>query len=419
MLQSAHLLVSVLFFFLLISSPTFGQEKRDLNFYLNAGIAKSPMLYDSANKYQSNLIDSLKILAGYRPQVTSTGQIMLAPVVGKFGYDSAITNGANYSAVVNAEQQLFFNRPRRIQFQNITLLNQALRLNIRLSEIELRKSITAQYITAYSNMSQVELNKNLLKILEQAQEALKRLVKNGIYLQTDYLNLDISIRSQKIAIKQAQIQFRSDLYALNLLCGLNDRSEVILQKPEIPIRNTFGINYSPQFLRFRIDSLKIRNNRALIDLNYRPKLSAFVNGGINAINPANIPHNLGTSFGLNFSTIIYDGRQRKLEYSRLSLLEKNRQKYQAFYTSQYQIQLNQLQEKLTATEELIAMVQGKVAAQEHLIDVYRLEIFKGLSDLVRFTDFILNLTNYSTTRNDLIQAENDRLQILNDLNYLK
>ncbi len=406
----------------LICSLTFriqAQEKRGLNFYLNAGIANSPMLYDSANSYQSNLIDSLKILAGFRPQLTSTGQIMVAPLIGKYGYDSAITNGANYSGVITAEQQLFNRRPRKIQFQNITLLNQALRLNTKLSEIDLRKSITAQYITAYSDFSQVTFNLNQLKILEEAEVALKQLVKNGIYLQTDYLNLNISIQTQKIELKKARMQYRTDVYALNLLCGINDRSEVILEKPEIPLRNTFLINYSPQFSRFYIDSLKIRNSRELIDLNYRPKLSAFINGGINAINPANIPHNLGTSFGLNFSTVIYDGRQRRMEYNRLALQENTRRKYRDFYTSQYQIQVSQLREKLNSTEELIADIQVKIAAHKHLLDIYKLEILKGYSDLVRFTDYILNITNYNTTQNELIQAENDRLQILNELTYLK
>src|SRR6478735_5837165 len=310
MRRSTRLLASVFLLFLLAGSSVLAQEKRDLDFYLNAGVANSPMLYDSASHFQTNLLDSLRILAGYRPQVTSTGQIMLAPVIGKVGYDSAISNGANYSGVVMAEQQLFTQRPRQVHFRNISLLNQALRLNIRLSEIDLRKSITAQYITTYSDYSQVEFSLNLLHVLEESQASLKRLVKNGIYLQTDYLMLDISIQTQKIEIKRARIKYRSDLYALNLLCGLNDRSEVILLRPDIPLKNNFSYGYSPQFLRFRIDSLKLRNNRDLIDLYYRPKLSAFVDGGLNATNPHTIPHNFGTSFGLNFSTIIYDGRQR-------------------------------------------------------------------------------------------------------------
>jgi outer membrane protein TolC len=418
-MRSTPLLASIFLFLLMAGNAALAQEHRDLDFYLNAGLRNSPMLFDSTNRFHANLIDSLKILAGYRPQVTSTGNIMLAPVAGKYGYDSAITNGANYTGVVTAEQQLFTRRPRNVQFRNITLLNQALRLNVQLSEMDLRKSITAQYITAYSDLSQVAFNENLLKILEEAQEALKRLVKNGIYLQTDYLNLNLSILSQKIAIKRARIQYRTDVYALNLLCGITDRSEVILVKPGLPERKDFFIYNSPQMLRYRIDSLKIRNARDLIDLNYRPKLSAFANGGINAINPANIPHNLGTSFGLNFSTVIYDGHLRRMEYNRLALQESSRRKYREFYTSQYQIQLNQLQEKLSGTEELIAEVKEKVIAQKHLLDIYKLEIFKGLSDLVRFTDFILNVTNYTATQNELIQAENDRLQILNDLNYLK
>lgn len=407
------LVISILLFPL---AKIFAQEKRDLDFYLNAGLNNSPLLFDSTNQYRSNLLDSLKVLAGFRPQVTSTGNILVAPVVGKYGYDSAITNGGNYSGVVTVEQQLFNSRPRRVQFQHITLLNQALKLNLQLSEIDLKKSITAQYITAYSDLGQVEFNRHLLEILQEEQSGLKKLVENGVYLQTDYLTLNVSIQTQKIALKKAAILYRDDLYALNLLCGLNDRSEVILLKPDIPLRNTFYIQNSPQMLRFRIDSLKLRNSRELIDLNYRPRLSAFVDGGVNAINPRNIPHNIGTSFGLNFNTVIYDGRLRRNEYNRLSIQENTRRKYRDFYFNQYFTQVNQLQDRLKATDELIAEIRDQVAAQQRLLNMYRVEIANGL---VRFTDYILNVSNYTTTRNDLVQAENNRLQILNELNYLK
>ncbi|AKQ46698.1 hypothetical protein TH63_15435 [Rufibacter radiotolerans] len=383
---------------------------------MNAGLANSPMLLDSANQHSSNLLDSLRILAGFRPQVTSTGNIMVAPVAGKFGYDSAITNGANYSGVVTVEQPLFNGRPRRVQFQNITLLNQALRLNVQLSEMDLRKSITAQYITTYADYSQLEFNRDLLKILQREQPALKKLVQNGVYLQTDYLNLNVSIHTQMIAIKKAALLYRDDLHALNLLCGINDRSEVILLKPQLPVRNTFLVSRSPQMLRLRIDSLRLQNARELLDLNYRPRLSAFVDGGVNAINPRNIPHNFGTSFGLSFMAVIYDGRQRRLEYSRLRLREITRQKYRDFYVSQYQTQVNQLLDRLKATDDLLNEIRAQIDAQQRLINIYKVEIANGL---VRFTDFILNVTNYTTTRNDLVQAENDRLQILNELNYLK
>jgi outer membrane protein TolC len=398
------------------SAGLYAQEKRSLDYYLNAGLANSPMLLDSSNQYKANLLDSLRVLAGFGPQVTSTGQIMRAPVVGKFGYDSAITNGANYSGVVAVEQPLFNGRPRRAQFQNITLLNQALRLNVQLSEIDLKKSITAQYITAYSDYSQLEFNQNLLKILQNEQPALKKLVENGVYLQTDYLNLTVSIHTQLIALKKAALQYRDDLYALNLLCGVYDRAEVILLKPELPIRTAFLVNSSPQMLRFRVDSLKLVTARQLLDLNYRPRLSAFADGGVNAINPRNIPRNLGASFGLNFTAVLYDGRQRRLQHSRLQLQEITRQKYRDYYLSQYHTQVSQLLERLHATDELLTEIRAQIAAQQRLLTMYKVEIANGL---VRFTDFILNVTNYTTTRNDLVQAENDRLQLLNELNYLK
>ena len=169
-------------------------------------------------------------------------------------------------------------------------------------------------------------------------------------------------------------------------------------------------------LKFKIDSLKNMNARMLIDLNYRPQLSAFADAGFMAVLPQNIPHNLGTSFGLNFSIPIYDGKQRKLQYEKTSLVENSRLDYQTFYTSQYKQQINRLNEQLKLTDELILSVRNQLTEQEKLIVLYKIEIEKGL---VRFPDFLNIVNNYTQTKNSLTVSEMNRLQIINQMNYLK
>ena len=168
--------------------------------------------------------------------------------------------------------------------------------------------------------------------------------------------------------------------------------------------------------KFRIDSLQNLNSRQLIDLNYRPKFSAFADAGFMAIRPENIPHNFGTSLGLNFSVSIYDGKQRKLQYDKTMLAEQSRQDYQTFYTSQYRQQILQLTEQLKLSDELITDIRKQLLQQENLIALYKIEIEKGL---VRFLDFLSVVNNYTETQNTLTVAEMNRLQIINQLNYLK
>jgi outer membrane protein TolC len=400
-------------FFLITGSLVNAQS---LDYYIQKGLENSPLLKDFSNLLLSGKLDSLLIQASYKPQVNQVSQAMYAPAGKNIGYDDAITNGGNYSALINVVQPLFTKKKKDSQFSEINLANETIEANVRITETELKQSITSQYLTTYADYAQIQFNESTLNLLKEEQSLLKSLADQGIYAQTDLMNLSISLTTQKIAIKQAFIQYRNSLAVLNFICGINDTSTVILTKPELTIRNQFNINNSPAMMKFKIDSLKNVNSKLIIDLNYRPKLSAFADAGFMAILPENIPHNFGTSFGVNFSLPVYDGKQRKLQYEKTSLSENSRLDYQTFYTSQYKQQINQLTEQLKLTDELILSIKSQLSEQEKLIALYKMEIEKGL---VRFPDFLNTVNNYTQTKNSLTVSEMNRLQIINQMNYLK
>jgi outer membrane protein TolC len=389
---------------------------QSLDFYIQKGLENSPLLKDFKNQLLSGKLDSLLTQASYKPQVNQVSQAMYAPTAKNIGYDDAITNGANYSAVLNVVQPLFNQKIKANQFRDISLSNQAIEADSRITETDLKQGITSQFLTAYADYAQIQFNESTLNLLKNEQTLLKSLADQGIYAQTDLMNLSISLTAQKIAIRQAFIQYRNSLAVLNFICGISDTSTVILSKPELKVQNPFNINNSPAMLKFKIDSLKNMNSKQLIDLNYRPQLSAFADAGFMAVLPQNIPRNFGTSFGLNFSMPIYDGKQRKLQYEKTSLAENSRLDYKTFYTVQYKQQINQLTEQLKLTDELILSIRSQLAEQEKLISLYKLEIEKGL---VRFPDFLNTVNNYTQTKNNLTVSEMNRLQIINQMNYLK
>jgi len=403
----------ILIFFL---ASGFLVHAQSLDFYIQKGLENSPLLKDFSNQLLSGKLDSLLTQASYKPQVNQVSQAMYAPTAKNFGYDAAITNGANYSAVVNVVQPLFNKKIKDNQFRDISLSNHAIEADTQITTTDLKQGITSQFLTAYADYEQIQFNQSTLNLLKNEQALLKSLADQGIYAQTDLMNLSISLTAQKIAIRQAFIQYRNSLAILNFICGISDTSTVILTKPELTIRNQFNINNSPAMMKFKIDSLKNVNSKQLIDLNYRPQLSAFADAGFMAVLPQNIPHNFGTSFGLNFTMPIYDGKQRKLQYEKTSLSENSRLDYQTFYTSQYKQQINQLNEQLKLTDELILSVRNQLNEQEKLITLYKIEIEKGL---VRFPDFLNIVNNYTQTKNSLTVIEMNRLQIINQMNYLK
>jgi len=384
--------------------------------YISWGLKNSPLLYDYNNQKLAGKIDSLLLLATYKPQVNQLTQAIHYPSGSGWGYDEAITNGGTYSSLVSVTQPLFSKKRIGGQLQAIDLLNQALKLNSKITILDLKKSITAQYLNAYADFNQSQFNQSVFELLNKEQNTVKALVDKGVYLITDYMNLQISIRSQSIAISQSSIQLKNDLAILNFLCGISEKQEIKLIKPDLQVLNNYGPENSPVFAQFRIDSLKNRNSRQLIDLNYRPKFNIFADGGFNGIAPQNIPHNFGASVGVNFTVPIYDGKQRKLQYEKIDLAENTRIYYKQFYSSQYKIQFDQLNNQLNMTEHLLVEIRNQLTEQEHLIELYRTELEKGL---VRFLDFITVFNNYTATKATYLVTEMNRLQIINQLNYLK
>jgi len=387
-----------------------------LDFYIQKGLQNSPLLKEFNNQVLSGRIDSLLVLAGNDFQISQVSQAMYAPVAKKIGYDEAITDGGNYSAVVSLEKSLFNQKTLSNQFKTIALLRQSVEADRKITAVELKKGITEQYLLAYSDFLQIQFNQKTLDLLKNEQEILKALANQGIYSQTDLMNLSLSVTAQEIAIRQSEIQYKNNMAVLNFICGISSSQAAVLEKPEFTVQNSFDVLSTPTMEKFRIDSLQNLNSRQLIDLNYRPKISAFADAGFMAIRPENIPHNFGTSLGLNFSVPIYDGKQRKLQYDKTMLAEQSRQDYQTFYTSQYRQQILQLTEQLKLSDELITDIRKQLLQQENLIALYKIEIEKGL---VRFLDFLSVVNSYTETQNTLTVSEMNRLQIINQLNYLK
>ena len=248
--------------------------------YISWGLKNSPLLYDYNNQKLAGKIDSLLLLATFKPQVNQLTQAIHYPSGTGWGYDEAITNGGTYSSLVSVTQPLFTKKRISGQLQTIELLNQALKLNTKITILDLKKSITAQYLTAYTDFTQNQFNQSVPELLTRAQNTVKALVGKGVYLVTDYMNLQILIRAQSIAVSLSLIQLKNDLALLNLLCGISEKQQIKLVKPELTVQNNFGPENSPVFAQFRIDSLKNRNSRQIIDLNYRPKVNIFADGTV-------------------------------------------------------------------------------------------------------------------------------------------
>ena len=389
-------------------------QNTGLDFYVGRALENSPLLNDYRNQALLGQLDSQLIRASYQPQVIGSSTNSYAPLIHGYGYDQAISNGGNFSTLVGVNKTLVGQQHLQTQYETIRLQNQGLNNTAKITEQDLKKNVTAQYITAYGDLQQLKFNREVYALLEKEEALLKDLTQKNVYRQTDYLAFLVTLKQEGLLLRQLEIQFRNDHGMLNYLCGIVDTAATTLDDPGIQLQTLPDINASVFFRQYHLDSLKLRNSRSLIDYSYKPKANLFADGGFSSTLADQAYKNFGVSFGFSVTVPIYDGHQRKLQYSKLEVQERTRTGYKSFFTNQYNQQIAQLTQQLKATEDLIGQINDQVRYSETLIDVNGKLL--GTGD-AKIADYILALSNYLNAKNLLTQNNITRLQIINQINY--
>ena len=397
-----------------ICSQQIVAQEKTLDYFVGQAIQKSPLLFDYRNQAQSNLIDSLRIHASYLPQVSGMGTGSYAPVINGWGYDNAITNGANLSALIGVTQKLVSKQNLQNQYEAIRLQNQGLNVSGKITEQELKKTINSQYITAYGLSQQYAFNNEMLGLMKEEETILKQLAEKGVYRQTDYLSFLVTLRQQELQIKQIKLQYQSEYASLNYLSGIVDTAFVLLPAPVLESIQTPALENTVFYQQFVVDSLKLQNSHALIDFSYKPKLSLYADAGYISSLMFQPYKNWGTSFGVNLSVPIYDGRQKKMQHDKISIAEKTREQYRDFFTTQHEQQIQQLQQQLKSADELIVESTEQLRYTNALIEANRKLLRTGDAHIV---DYIIAIGNYLSAKNSITQNTISKLQIINQLNY--
>ncbi|PUZ23289.1 hypothetical protein DCC81_23135 [Chitinophaga parva] len=403
-----HLLLLVL-----LQLPSLAQT-RTLNDYLQQATTNSPLLNDLQQQQASNRIDSLRLRAGYGLLVDGSSNNLYAPNIHGWGYDEVITNGALVNAVVTVRKNFTGKQNLNTQLRAITLQNQALDNNAVRTIQDLQRTITTQYITTYGDLEQLHFTEETARLLRQEASLLKRMTDSNIYRQTDYLAFLVTVQQQELSLQQQELQYRNDFATLNYLCGMVDTAAADLAPPQLEVAALPDAAHSAFFRQYQIDSLSLRNRHALVDYAYKPKLSAFVDGGYNSSLQLTPYKHFGSSVGLTVSVPIYDGHQRRMQHEQLDIAEKTRLGYQDFFTRQYNQQLAQLHQQLAGTQALLANINHQVKYAEGLVNINLKLLATGDA---RIPDLVIALDNYLTARNLLTQNTVSRLQLIAQINY--
>ena len=399
---------------------------RRLDDFLALARRRSPLLRENVNQLGQNRLDSLVRARQNGVQVGGIGAAVFYPSISKMvngekvqvvGYDNAISNGGNYAAIAQATKPLFNSFQLQNDYQIINSQGQVLRNTGRLSALDLRRSITDQYLTAYAAESQLRFSRALLAELRKQDELLRQLVNGGIFKQTQYLSFYLSVRTQEVTVEQNRLAYRRELGTLRALAAVADTALVTLETPTPPTHRPLAGLLAPAQRQYTLDSLRLLLDRRAVDASYRPRVSAVFDGGLQSSSylPGDLAHSLGIGAGLQLGVPIYDGHQRQLQYQRIELSEQSRRGYRQFITVQRQQQYQQLEGLIRASDALLARIRAQLRTAEAIVGAARQQLATGD---VAILDYLNLVTSYRTLQFSLTQAEADQLRSRFALDYL-
>lgn len=389
-------------------------QQNSLDYYISKALSNSPLLKDYRNQIQSGVIDSSMIRASYKVQAAGVSNDYYAPVIKGWGQDNVITNGANINTFVGVNKTFVSSKNLGKQFEAIRLNELGIKNTSDMSEQDIIRTVTSQYIATYGDWQQLNFTSEVYSLLVKEDTILKKLTQNNIYKQTDYLTFLVTMQQQRLAMKQTAIQYRTSYATLLFLTGLTDTAMNNLLEPVLSVKALPSPQNSVFFRQYEIDSLKNINSHEMIDFSYKPKASVFTEGGYNSSLTSNSFKNFGVNLGLAITLPIYDGNQRKMKHNKINLAESTRQSYRSFFNEQYHQQIEELFRQLKSTDALISEIDSQIKYSEGLINAHLKLLPTGE---VRITDLVIAINNYMNAQNLLTQNRTSRWQIINQINY--
>ncbi len=398
------------------TTPVFAQKSTTLEEYLTLAKENSPLLNDYNNQRYSLKIDSLKLRADYGIQVTGMGDLSGAPLIHNWGYNGGTLNsGRNLDAVVRISKELLGNKNLDTRLAKYSLEMKHLINQSGISKVQLCKAVTEQYINTYSTQQQYAVAQEVVQLLEQEDFILKELTRKATFKQTDYLSFKVTLQQNLLALQQQYADWQNNYATLNYLVGRVDTTLHHLQPPLLQTGQPAPFDQSLYAESYKIDSLKLMNEARIINYDYQPKLSLYVDGGYSSALTATPYKNFGTSAGISLTVPIYDGNKRKKALQQNRLAQNTRKDYNDFEHQQYQQQAAQLEGQIRQYKQMLATAKEQLKYAQALIKANLEQLPTGD---VKVADFILSINNYINLKSGLVQYETTLNNLYNQLQNL-
>lgn len=402
----------------------------DLQFYIQTAKDNSPLIKDNKNQSEATRIEVERLKALYtKPQVGITANYLFAPVVSQdngktslqlnpenptkyFGQEVGLTNGGLYQGLVGINQPLFMQSKFKVVADEAMISTKVNENNILLTNYELEKIITDQYILSLQDLNQISFLAEYINLLKEQKELITKLVNGSVFKLSDVTLLNIEIQSELIALQTYKASYKKNLMDMNTIAGITDTSyhELIITDLQLAVT----ANGNAFIEKFSLDSSLLIAQQKVFELRYKPQWNVFVNGGINAAYISTLPRRFGFTGGISFTKTLFDGRQKEINRRRTNTLLKTPQAYRKSFLNQNTERKNNLMEQIEAIEARMKLADTQVKEYDKLLGYYKQELIRGQISVINYVNTVKNAM---ALKKDFITMQTNRQLLINAFNY--
>ena len=411
------------------SGILFGQS-RDLAYYLQQANMNSPLINKSENANKLLKLDRQQIDAILtKPVVNIDANLLFAPIVAhdnnsnRFqwvskgaddytGYDLAVSDGGQYQAVVSGQQPLFTKSISKAYAQKNNIASERNNNTIELTHHELEQLVSYQYLLCLRAMRQSNISRKLTDDMKAQLATMEKLVKHGIYKQTDLMILQIETENYNLEYQNYRSDYLNSLADLNLVCGINDTMITTIEDTIFTLKPD-TVHHSRFLKKYELDSMNIAANRLLFDQKYKPRVNLFATAGMNAVYLPSF-HRFGFSTGINFTWNIFDGHQKQIQYNKSLVALQTLEFEKSNFIRKNQINKNKYLTRIKAVDTKIKIVENQLAQYKKLWTLYSYELSQAQVSIMDFKNLIRDI---AAKQQESLMLNMEKQVLINSFNY--
>ena len=397
---------------------SYGQESGDrtIHYYVETAKKNSPLITDYRNRTEIEKTELARLKAMYiHSRLELNGDYLFVPIISKdggqtafkwnaqsatdyYGYDLGESSGS-FHAGATWTQPLLGGSSYKVAQEQAKINTDMANNRVRMEEHQLERSVTEQYLLCLLDKAQIDFTDSVGTVIEHRIDIVRKLVENGLYKQSD-LNLLMIEKEANAELHTAACQdYHTHLMDLNLLCGIDEVTDVSLSDINQPIRLRSDGKSSLFTEQYRLDSLNTAVTLRSFNLQYKPKLDLFVNGGLQVGDFAGWYRHFGLSAGVTFSWTIFDGRQKRQKERQAVWQQNTIRTYKENSEYQRNMRIKQCLSELGRYDERERALERQLAEYESVLADYGKEMDAGQ----------VSVLDYITVLRSKIQTEKDRL----------